>query len=656
MKTIKLFIGTALLSVTLNSCQDWLDMPSESSADNSTVFQATSRAEMAVVGAYPYIYTQELGYQFLMGTDESGSTESNSKYNASNYDYTSAKPSSTYTTMYKAIEYSNMCIKNIPLMKAASESDQKKLNALLGESLAIRAYAYWNLVRFFGDVPYTGKPTEDLTTFASSRVSRDTIYDHCVADLQKAITLLPWKSEGMVKTSERFTKNAAYGVLARVALYAAGYSLRWDLSKVPYDKSTVKIAKRDDAQRVKELLQIAVDACKSVIDKGENKLLDNYDEVFRNLSLKKYDDETMLEYGWYGSNSTDVRTGYTNGIPVSGTSDTFGKVGSAMLTVPTLYFDFKEGDQRRDVSICNYGVMKTDSLQLEPYIGTGIGKYRVTWKADRGTSDSRRDINFPLLRYSDVLLMYAEALNELNNGPTDEAINAFMQVRLRAFKNDKDKIGEIPVTYQGFKDAIILERKLELSNESLRKTDLTRWGILFEHLTHERERLYQLARREGEYAHVDVYRAYKKIKGVFNDPNIAIPFISMTETDMKSLQLTEEEGMILNTLNNSSKGYLEKTFYEDKASGKVYFTQAAVPAGVQTTPVTYTILNMFGCHAIKNKGALSVDEVEGLTNVNIWITNMFYGLKKNMVEIVPFDPVNIIDVNPGLTNQQHPCY
>lgn len=248
-------------------------------------------------------------------------------------------------------------------------------------------------------------------------------------------------------------------------------------------------------------------------------------------------------------------------------------------------------------------------------------------------------------------------MNELNNGPTDEAINAFMQVRLRAFKNDKDKIGEIPVTYQGFKDAIILERKLELSNESLRKTDLTRWGILFEHLTHERERLYQLARREGEYAHVDVYRAYKKIKGVFNDPNIAIPFISMTEADMKSLQLTEEEGMILNTLNNSSKGYLEKTFYEDKASGKVYFTQAAVPAGVQTTPVTYTILNMFGCrHAIKNKGALSVDEVEGLTNVNIWITNMFYGLKKNMVEIVPFDPVNIIDVNPGLTNQQHPCY
>lgn len=81
-----------------------------------------------------------------------------------------------------------------------------------------------------------------------------------------------------------------------------------------------------------------------------------------------------------------------------------------------------------------------------------------------------------------------------------------------------------------------------------------------------------------------------------------------------------------------------------------------MPAGVQTTPVTYTILNMFGCHAIKNKGALSVDEVEGLTNVNIWITNMFYGLKKNMVEIVPFDPVNIIDVNPGLTNQQHPCY
>ena len=219
-------IGAAALLLATASCEDWLDMPSESKADSSTIFSTVSRAEMAVVGAYASLHTQELGYQLLEGTDESVSKESNSKYNVSNYDYTATSTmlSSTYTTMYKAIEYANVCIRNIPEM-SVSEGEQAKVNSLLGEALAIRAYAYWNIVRFYGDVPYTDVPTSELESFSSSRVSRDTIYDHCVADLQRAVKLLPWRSEGMVSTPERFTKNAAYGILARVALYAAGYSL-----------------------------------------------------------------------------------------------------------------------------------------------------------------------------------------------------------------------------------------------------------------------------------------------------------------------------------------------------------------------------------------------------------------------------------------------
>ena len=254
MKKILNILGLLAVLLAFASCEDWLDMPSESKADSSSIFETVSRAEMTVVGAYAYLHTQELGYQLLMGTDESNSTEANSKYYMSNYDYTNVTGmlNSTYTSMYKAIEYSNVCIKNLPNMSGASESEQKKINALLGESLAVRAYAYWNIVRYFGDVPYTSTPTSELTTFSSSRVSRDTIWDHCVADLQRAVELLPWKSEGMVATAERFTKNAAYGILARVALYAAGYSLRWDLNTVPYDKSTVKIAKREDAARVRE--------------------------------------------------------------------------------------------------------------------------------------------------------------------------------------------------------------------------------------------------------------------------------------------------------------------------------------------------------------------------------------------------------------------
>jgi hypothetical protein len=557
--------------------------------------------------------------------------------------------------MYKAIEYANVCIKNLPNM-SVSDSDAEKRDALLGESYAIRAYAYWNIVRFYGDVPFTEVPTSELTTFSSSRVSRDTIYDHCIADLQRAVELLPWKSAGMVATPERFTKNAAYGILARVALYAAGYSLRWDLSTVPYDKSTVKIAQRSDAARIKELYQIAADACKAVIDKNENGLLDDYDQIFRDLANQQYNKETMLEYGWYSTNATDVRTGYTNGIPTSGTSSTLGKGGSQMIAMPTFYFEFEDGDQRRDVSICNYGLVfstKSDAYQMNVYNGMGVGKYRINWKSERGATDSKRDINWPLLRYSDVLLMYAEALNELNNGATTEAVNAVKTVRKRAFKNDESKIGTIPTSYDAFKDFIIEERKLELSNEGLRKSDLARWGILVDHLTAEKAKLVQLAKREGRYADVAPYRAYKLTSTPgFNDPTIALDFIPMNEADVAEF-LTENQINTLRVLSSSSKGYVDVNFYENK-QGDVSYTEKD-----GYDPVKYTIVNMFGIHSVKQKGNLSVEDVDGIATNNSWITGtsgIFYGLQKNMVEILPFSTTSIIDVNPGLANQQHPCY
>ena len=665
MKKIINILGvSAAMLLVFTSCEDWLDMPSESKADSSTVFETVGRAEMAVMGGYSWLHTQELGYQLLMGTDESASTESNSKYNVANYDYTntSSMLSSTYTNMYKAIEYANVCVKNLPEM-SVSDSEKKKVDALLGEALAIRAYAYWNIVRYYGDVPYTNVPTADLTTFSSSRVSRDIIYDNCIEDLQRAIELLPWKSEGMVATPERFTKNSAYGILARVALYAAGYSLRWDLNTVPYTQSSLKIAQRSDAARIKELYQIAADACKAVITKGENKLLEDYDQVFRDLGNQQYNAETMLEYGWYSTNGPDVRTGYTNGIPTSGTdNEGLGKGGSQMIAMPTFYFEFEEDDQRRDVSVCNYGLKLStgnNAYQMNTFAGMGVGKYRINWKKVRGSSDSKRDFNWPILRYSDILLMYAEALNELNNGATSEAKKAVEDVRLRAFRNDAAKVGTIPSDYGDFRDYIIQERKLELSNEGLRKSDVARWGILVDYLTAEKEKLVQLAKREGRYADVDVYRAYKLASTPsFADPTIALPYISMTEQDLVNMGLSEDALTTLHTLNSGSKGALKTNFFE--ADGKVYFKKEDVPADAKKVEeVEYTILNMFSVNSIKQKGNLCVEDVEGLSANNAWITGktgVFYGMKKNMVEILPFNTTNIIDVNPGLAGQQHPCY
>ncbi len=664
MKKIFNIIAGVTLLAGLTACEDWLDMPSESKADSESVFATLGRADMTVAGCYATLHHQELGYQLLEGTDESASKENNSKYNVSNYDYTNLTGmlSNVYTSMYKSIEYANVCIASLGKVPVSTEADRKHLDGLMGEALAVRAYAYWNLVRFYGDVPFNERPTSELITFESSRVSRDTIYDHCVRDLQQAVKLLPWKSESYLSTPERFTKNAAYGILARVALYAAGYSLRWDLEQVPYDNGTVRIAKRDDQARIRELYQIAADACFQVIQKNENGLLDNYDQVFRDLALKQFNNETMLEYGWYGSNSIDCRTGYVNGLPGSGESAVMGKPGSQMMAMPTFYFEFDEGDQRRDVSVCNYALILNkagDKFRMNTYAGMGVGKYRINWKSEIGASSSRRDINWPILRYSDVLLMYAEALNELNGHPTDEAIKAIEKVRMRAFRNDASKIGVIPSGQDEFRDFIIKERKLELSNEGLRRTDLPRWGVQYETLMAEKAKLVQLCNREGKYADVAPYWAFKitetpKLK----DPTITLDHIEITEADLSIIGLDDEAIANLHIINQGSKGQTTCKLYE--ADGKVYLNRSLVPAGAQNVEeVEYTILNMFSINTSTHKGNLSTVKVDKISDENAWITGptgVFYGLTKNKTELMPFHQTNIMDVNPGLTGQQHPGY
>ena len=613
MKKNILYIGiAATMLFGTASCSDYLDTPSQSKYDSESVFGDVTKAEMAVLGCYPQTFNREYFYQLGMGTDECFSTEgeTNSKNQVANYVYTSSNsPTGLYNAMYKGIEYANVCIKNLNKMSSSNATEQKKLNHLLGEALAIRAENYFNLIRFFGDVPFITTPTSDANTFYSSRTSRDTIYDHIIADMQRATDLLSWKSENVVSSeSERFTKNSAYGMLARISLYAAGYSLRWDLNT--YDPATVKMAQRADQVRIKQLYQIAADACKAVIDKNENSLLPKYETVFRDIMEKKFDNETMLQIGQYSSQVNSFNVGYTNGI-FSHTNTLYGKAAPQMIANPIYYFDFEDGDTRRDVTISNYGYAGTKDKKGERQINglpsNTIGKFRVDWKNDAGVSASVREIDFPILRYADVLLMYAEALNELNNGANGEAVNAYKQVRARAFGVDVSKITDVPTGHDAFLKAIQKERELELGFECLRRTDLCRWNILYETLTQAKADLLALANGEGRFADFAAkhYAAYKsEAPSGFNEKIVAMTWTPITKSD--SLAYTKQGYKVQNML-----------------YGNTGFTN--------------------GGHKIDLKEA--------------WMTtSLFRGLVKNQVEILPLNTSSIIDINKGLTGQQHPLY
>ncbi|GGH06060.1 RagB/SusD family nutrient uptake outer membrane protein [Sphingobacterium alkalisoli] len=602
-KKLVLYIITIGATLLASSCQKWLDLPSQSDFDSSTIFENPSRVEMALLGAYTSTSNQELYYQFGMGTDEAFSTEgeTNSKNMVSNYVYNpSTTPTSTYTSMYSGVEQVNVLIKGITAMDA-TDAERSQLNMLLGEAYAIRAKNMLNVVRFFGDVPYPLVPVVDAESFSSSRVNRDIILDGCISDLQQAIELLPWKSASGL-SSERISKNAAYGLLARVALYAAGYSLRWDLDS--YLPGTVKLGKRSDPVRVQELYQIAADACEQVITQGGHSLSPTFESVFRDVTNKRYNNENILEYGQEGPDRNELRNGYTNGIFMH-TLSVVKKSQPAMAVIPTLYFEFDNGDTRRDVTISNYSITAENGYQMNTYANHTIGKYRANWGAELGPREHQRNFNWIDLRYSDILLMYAEAANEVNNGPTALAKERYEEVRLRAFNNNPDLIGETPSDYEGFRNAIIQERKLELAFEGWRRTDLIRWGILFEKLTATKSDILDLARHQGKYVNVPRFRAYK-IDAVakLSDPTVAIPYQGFV-----SAPTTQERATL-------------------EGDG-------------------YTILDMYGRNAAFFANSFTPTEV--------WVTNIYRGLEKNKVELFPLN-TQTIDANPGLRGQQHPLY
>lgn len=616
-------IALSAAALLAASCDNYLEIPSATKFDSDTVFQTEARAEMAVLGAYQGGWSDEIWYQLGMGTDELYSTEgvTNSKYQLGNYKLSASRTGSCFSTFYKGIEYANVCIDGIKGM--AEQNDNT--NRLLGESYAIRAAAYLNLLRYWGDVPYTTTPVAQLSSFYSSRESRDVIYDGIIEDLQTAIELIPWKSEISNFTPERYCKESAYGLLARVALYAAGYSLRWDLDT--YSTSSLKIAKRDDAARVKELNKIAMDACKAVIDRKSYSLEADFDQVFRKLVNGEYSSETMLEQGKYGTN-VKSNHGYTNGVSCH-INSMYGKAFPQMRINPILYFDYDADDTRRDVTICQYAVDANSQLYEMPYGCFYLGKFRPLWKTTIGTGNSARDVNWIWMRYSHILLMYAEAANEYNGAPTTEAVNALKEVRLRAFGGDESKIGTIPTGHDEFLQAIIDENRFEFAGESWRRTELCRWGILYETLTDNKAELMKLAGREGRYASVDRYRIFKPVDGSWQMPGNNIPYTALTTP-----QLTKAEIEAYN-----AEGYV------------------VVDMQDSVSPCTHADGNeimSYGVYEVASDGLRVYKGSEGYEK-NVRYMNLFGGLEKCHSEILPLASTNI-DVNIGLQGQQTPGY
>jgi hypothetical protein len=309
----------------------------------------------------------------------------------------------------------------------------------------------------------------------------------------------------------------------------------------------------------KDYLKIAYDECKELMARRDQHDLNPvYENIFKSLHSSTRSDNTnelMFEVGAYGAGSrTDTKLGYYNGIRINGSSR-FGGGGGGELAIATYFYEFDQiGDVRRDVTLGSYEINDSSYKVLNTLNNMTDAKFRRSWTNIVGTSQTLA-VNWPVLRFADVLLMFAEADNELNGGPSPDAQNALLEIRKRAFVGNESRIPAIPTDYAGFFDAIVKERLLEFGAEAIRKYDLIRWNLMDSKFKETRVKLRQLMNGEGPYVNIPKYVYVKP--AVYNVIASQDEFTSLTTYGGSPTAVLFQPGLGTST---APSGYITKNW------------------------------------------------------------------------------------------------
>ncbi|OCX50401.1 carbohydrate-binding protein SusD [Mucilaginibacter sp. PPCGB 2223] len=504
-----LMVAVVSTASLISSCKKYLTETPVSAFSTQEAFSNVTLATDVVMGVYAKL-TGDNGYGIrlsmyypydndeMLGAPNSTAALDGDRRDIARYGATASNTQleSPFEQLYQGIERANICIKYIPLMSqytSGSASDQAAAKRLLGEVLTLRAQFYFELIRNWGDVPAQFVPSADMPTLVISKTNRDVIYDKLIGDLQTAESLLPWGGATGVARDERITQGVARGLRARLALFRGGYSLR---------NESGLMERRSDYLKY---YQIARDECAAIIASGAHALNPSYQNLWKNYVDAHTPDPTyeiMFEVAMAGGSGTsDSKLGYYNGPRLVNGSSNYGN--ATLLILPTYFYAFDPNDTRRDVTAAPYYFNLDGTKVLQKLTGILDGKFRRDWITNPGFNTSAGflsqyfSVNWPILRYSDILLMYAEADNELNNGPTANAIAYFTQVRSRGFGGAS--IGTIPATHDAFFTAIVNERMFEFGGEGIRKYDLIRWNLLSTNILATRANLTLMMNKQAPY-------------------------------------------------------------------------------------------------------------------------------------------------------------
>ncbi|OIR00111.1 SusD family protein [mine drainage metagenome] len=519
IRTNKLFLIVMMMSIiAISSCKKYLDQQPTTSFGTDFVFNSVPNAYKALAGVYSRLtgdqgYGIRLSLYYTVDNDETqGPTgaSDNDRRDIARYAATSgnAQLNSPFLQIFQGIEFANICIANIPAMSQYSGS--KQLQRMYGEALTLRAQFYFEAIRNWGDLPANFQPASvvALTNPLPKRVDRDTLYNHILNDLLIAENLVPWRSELAAigdPMDERITKGTVKALRARIALFRGGYSLR---------NATATMSRSSDYLTY---YQIARSECNDIINSGQHALNPSYKSLWKdNVCAHTMSDtygELMFQVSATGNTGVaDTKLGYYNGPTVN-------SLGNKSINIlPTYFYSFDSTDLRRDVTCCTYTV-GADGITKSGVAITAIvdGKYRRDWTTNPVISPTSAvqylSLKWQIMRYSDVLLMFAEADNEINAGPSAAAYNAINMVRRRGYGQSISATNptvDLPsgLSHDAFFAAIVKERSLELGAEGVRKYDLIRWNLLGTTLANTKTALTNMSNLAAPYNNYPVSMYY----------------------------------------------------------------------------------------------------------------------------------------------------
>lgn len=446
----KLKILGLLIGLSICSCNKFLDVVPETSLSSATFFKTESDFEQAVNAAYAplrniandHAWTLEelhsdnsyYARNVLFGAVDNTENLADFAVPTANGVTTNTHVRDMYRLEYQIISRANQILASID----GVDFDSNAKNNLKGQALFLRAYAYFELVRLFGKVPLHLVPVTTRQEAALPLSSVDSIYDQIIKDASEAGSLLLPKSQ---QEPGRVTSGAAKTLLGNVYVVLKNWA---------------------EADKL----------FSEVVNSHEYELMDDYNDAFSTSTSNKNNKESVFEVqfmegsaGYNGSflysflprpmtaDEVESITGTSNPQPLS-------EEGNNIPT-PDIIAAYEPGDKRKDASIA-YITLSTSlrDNKVFPYIKKYAKKHAL--QGNTGT-------NWPVYRYSEVLLFLAEALNE--EGKTSEAATYLDMVRKRAGLAGTKASGQ-----SAMREAIYKERRVELAFENKRWFDLVRTG------------------------------------------------------------------------------------------------------------------------------------------------------------------------------------